>query len=215
MWTAIFTRNIGWKLLSLGAAVLLWMSVASEPELATLHSVPVEYKGVPDDLEITSDFVENVVLETRGPAGRLRDMREARSAVVLDFSSVLQPGQRTFTIEPSNVSLPRGIQLVRVIPAQLRFRFERRIVREVPVEVRFTDPRDGYAVASYEVTPAKLTIIGPESSVERTTSVVTDRINIGGVLSTSQFRVNCFLSEPLVRFQSPSQVTVRVVVKKK
>ena len=75
MWTAIFTRNIGWKLLSLGTAVLLWISVASEPELATLHSVPVEYKGVPDDLEITSDFVENVFLEMRGPAGRLRDLR--------------------------------------------------------------------------------------------------------------------------------------------
>jgi|SRR5579859_686608 len=215
MWAAIFTRNIGWKLVSLGAAVLLWMSVASEPELATLHSVPVEYKGVPDDLEITSDFVESVVLETRGPAGRLRDMREARSAVVLDFSSVLQPGQRTFTIEPGNVSLPRGIRLVRVIPAQLRFRFERRIAREVPVEARFTDPHEGYAVANYEVVPAKLTITGPESSIERTTSVVTDRVNIGGVISTSQFRVNCYLSEPQVRFQSPSQVTVRVVVKKK
>ena len=215
MWTAIFTRNVGWKLLSLGAAVVLWISVASEPELATLHSVPVEYKGVPDDLEITSEFVENVVLETRGPAGRLRDMREARSAVVLDFSSVQQPGQRTFSIDPGNVSLPRGIQLVRVIPAQLRFRFERRIVRDVPVEARFTDPREGYAVASYQVVPAKLTITGPESSVERTTAVVTDRINISGVLSTSQFHVNSYLSEPQVRFQSPSQVDVRVVVKKK
>ena len=51
--TGIFTTNIGWKLLSLAAAVALWVSVASEPELATLRSVPVEYKGVPDDLEIT------------------------------------------------------------------------------------------------------------------------------------------------------------------
>jgi YbbR domain-containing protein len=104
---------------------------------------------------------------------------------------------------------------VRVIPAQLRFRFERRIVRDVPVEARFTDPREGYAVASYQVVPAKLTITGPESSVERTTAVVTDRINISGVLSTSQFHVNSYLSEPQVRFQSPSQVDVRVVVKKK
>jgi YbbR domain-containing protein len=102
-----------------------------------------------------------------------------------------------------------------VIPAQLRFQFERRIVREAPVEARFTDPREGYAVASYEVFPDKLTITGPESGVERTTAVVTDRINISGVLSSSQFRVNCYLSEPQVRFQSPSQVTVRVVVKKK
>ncbi len=211
----IFTKKIGWKLLSLGAAVLLWISVASEPELATLHSVPVQYKGVPDDLEISSDFVESVVLEMRGPAGRLQDVRDARSAVVLDFSSVQQPGQRTFTIDPGNVNLPHGIQLVRVIPAQLRFRFERRTVREVPVQVRLSDPNEGYAVASYEVAPAKLAITGPESSVERTNAAMTDRINISGVVSAAQFRVNTYLSEPQVRFQSPSQVTVRVVVKKK
>lgn len=213
--TGIFTTNIGWKLLSLAAAVGLWVSVASEPELATLRSVPVEYKGPPDDLEISSNFVEDVVLEMRGPSSRLRDLRDARPAVVLDFSSVHQPGERTFTIDSSNASLPRGIQLVRSIPEQLRFRFERRITRPVPVDVRLSPPHDGYAVASVEVTPSTLPVTGPESTVERMRAVTTDPVDISGVIASQQYRVNTYLTEPRARFQSPSQVVVRVTVKKK
>jgi YbbR domain-containing protein len=213
--TGFFTKNIGWKLVSVGAAVLLWVSVSSEPELATFHSVPVEYKGVPDDLEISSNFIESVVLELRGPSGRLRDLRDTRPAVVLDFSSVRQPGERTFSIDPGNVSLPRGIQLMRALPAQLQFRFEHRTVREVPVEAQLSAPHEGYSVTSYEVIPPKLTIAGPATSVERTNSVKTDLVDINGVVGSRQFRVNTYLAERQLRFQSPSQVIVRVVVKKK
>jgi YbbR domain-containing protein len=211
----IFTTNLGWKLLSLAAAVALWVSVASEPELATLRTVPVEYKGVPDDLEISSNFVEDVVLEMRGPAGRLRDMRDARPAVVLDFSSVHQPGERTFTIDSSNASLPRGIQLIRSIPEQLRFKFERRVTRSVPVDVRLSPPHEGYAVASVQVNPPALAVTGPETSVGRMRTVTTDPLDISGVIASQQYRVNTYLIEPRARFQSPSQVVVQVTVKKK
>ena len=211
----ILTRNIGWKILSIGVAVLLWISVATEPEVATLRSVPVEYKGMPDNLEISSNFVESVFLEMRGPSGRLRDVGDAKPAVVLDFSPVHQPGERTFTIDQSSVNIPRGIQLIRAVPAQLRFRFEQRITRQVPVEVRFSAPHSSYEVAGYQVEPQQLSVVGPENSVDKTRFVVTDPIDISGVVSSAQFRVNTYLSEARVRFQSSSQVLVRVAVRKK
>ena len=210
----ILTRNIGWKLLSLAAAVLLWISVSSEPELATVRSVSVEYKNIPDDLEISSRIDDTVDLELRGPSGRLRDLRETRPAVVLDFAAVHEPGERTFTIDRSNAIVPTGIQLVRAIPAQLRFTFEHRMSREVPVKVRLSAAHPGYGVATVAVVPSKLTIIGPESKVQHTDAVVTDLVDITGVISSKEFHVNTYLDEPQVRFQSPSQVTVRVNVKK-
>lgn len=211
----ILTQNIGWKLLALAAAVLLWISVASEPELATLHSVPVEFKGMPEDLEISSNVVENVFLELRGSSGRLRDLRDSRPAVVLDFSRVHEPGERTLTIDQSNVVLPRGIQLVRAIPAQLRFRLERLTVSQVPVEARFSPAHAGYVIDQYSVEPPKLKITGPESAVMGAKGAVTDPIDISGVVSSHEFRVNTYLAEPQVRFQSDSHVRVTVVVRKK
>ncbi len=132
-----FTHNIGWKLLSLAAAILLWISVAAEPELATYISVHVEYKNLTPGVEINSDVVETVYLEVRGPAEALR-LPEAsrRSAVVLDMADI-EPGQHTFTIDSGDVRLPRGVQLVRAIPAQIRLNFEPAATRSVPVEVRF------------------------------------------------------------------------------
>ena len=131
------TRNAGWKLLSLLIAVLLWMTVASEPELATFVGVPVEYKNLPSDLEISSPVVNSVYLELRGPAGELRNFSERRAAVVLDMSEA-QPGESTFTVGRSNVVLPRGLRVMRAIPAQLRFEFQRVATRKVPVEARFS-----------------------------------------------------------------------------
>src|ERR1039457_3731201 len=107
-----FTRNIGWKLLSLGAAVLLWFLVAGEPELDPFISVPVQYKNLSPDVEINSDVVETVYLEVRGPSEALH-LPEAprRSAVILDMVDV-EPGQRTFTIDSGDVRLPRGVQQI-------------------------------------------------------------------------------------------------------
>jgi YbbR domain-containing protein len=115
------TQNLGWKVASLLIAMLFWISVSNEPELSTFQSVPVEYKQMPENLEISSGVDETVRLELRGPSGRLRDVRDAKLAVVLDFSAIHQAGERAFSIDERNVSLPRGIRLVRAIPARLQF----------------------------------------------------------------------------------------------
>ena len=68
---ALVTHNFGLKVRSLFAAFGLWYNLASEPELATIVSVPVDYKNFPKDLVISSDTVDTVSMEARGPASRL------------------------------------------------------------------------------------------------------------------------------------------------
>jgi hypothetical protein len=117
-------HNFGWKLLSLAVAFVIWGLVASEPELATFTTVHLEYKNMPDELEITSEPVETVVLELRGPSGELRG-DGPRPAVVLDLAGVPR-GSRTFTIGDGNVRLARGVHMVRSIPPSVRLKLESR-----------------------------------------------------------------------------------------
>src|SRR5579872_986770 len=94
----VIFQNAAWKLLSLALAIVLWVLVASEPQLSTFATVPLAYKNLPDDMEISSQPVSSISLELRGPSGVLRGLGDGlRPAVILDMSSVL-PGERTFTI---------------------------------------------------------------------------------------------------------------------
>lgn len=210
-------ENFGWKVFSLAVAIVLWAFVASEPELATFATVRLEYKGLPDDLEISSDPVSSISLELRGPSGELRGVGDGgiHPAVVLDMSAV-QPGERTFPIGDRNVKLSRGVRLVRAIPSEVRFRFERRMTQTVPVVVRFAgEGQNGYLVAHKEAQPSELRIVGPASRVARITAAVTDPVDVSSVVGSSEFRVNAFVEDPYVRFQSSPQVAVSVTMKKK
>lgn len=209
------TRNPGWKAASLAGAVLLWLMVGREPQLVSFVSVPVQYKRIPGDLEISSDVVEHVYLELQGTQGLLGRFTDAEAAVTLDFSGVASPGERTFNIDNETVSLPHGMRLVRAIPSQLRFDFERRMVRDVQVEVRFMGRlQEGYRLRRYEAVPPMLTIVGPEGRITHIHSAPTDPIDLSSVVAASQFRVNVFIDDPHVRFQGAPQVTVKVAVEK-
>jgi YbbR domain-containing protein len=213
---SFFTYHIGWKLLSLAAAVLIWISVATEPELATFVAAHVEFKNLSPGVEIDSDVVDTVNLEVRGPSEALRlPELPRRAAVILDMADV-EPGQRTFTVDSGDVRLPRGVELVRAIPGQIRIIFEPGATRSVPVEVRFADglPED-LQVIETTAEPSALAITGPASRVTRVASVQTDPLTLKPEAGTNTYRLEAYVSDARVRFQDAPQVTVKVTVGKK
>ena len=212
----LLTRNAGWKLFSLVVSLLLWFFFARDPEMGAFVAVPVEYRGMPDDLEISSDRVESVSVDLRGPSEKITNFSAAKSAVVLDFSGIHKPGEQTFQIDERNISVPSGMRLERAIPAQIRLHFEQRTQLAVPVQVRFSgDVPKGYQLEHYHVTPEELTVVGPESRVKKIEYAVTDPINLSSVVSESEFRVNAFLGDPHVRFEKPEKVSVKVYMETK
>jgi len=209
-------QNLGWKLLSLAIALVIWAQVATEPELATFANVRLEYKNLPEGLEISSEPGSSVMLELRGPSGALRGAGEAiHPAVVIDMSDA-EAGERTFSIGDRNVKVMRGVRLVRAIPSEVRFQFEPRRMHTVPVQVRFVgEGQNGYVVGEYHVDPPEMDITGPRSRVARITSVIADPIDLSNQTGTSQFHVNVFTEDSFVRFLGAPEVVVTVTMKKK
>ena len=124
------TQNLLWKLFALIAAFGVWLNVASEPELATIVVGAGRIQQFSERSGDQLDIVESIDVEARGPAGQLRSLSDSRIAAMVDFAGVKEPGERTFTLTTAELKLPRGIDLIRTIPAQLRFKFERTRPRE-------------------------------------------------------------------------------------
>ncbi|MBK5291037.1 MAG: YbbR-like domain-containing protein [Acidobacteriia bacterium] len=208
------TKNLDWKLASLGLSILFWVALTADPPVITSISVPVQFKNIPTDLEVSSDLLDKVQLEVRGPSGKLTPASLSETSVVLDLASVVRPGEKTFPIQEASIRLPTGVVLEHSTPDQVRLHFEKRTVREVPVEIRFAPPPKGYTVVSSRAEPARLRILGPESRVHEIATVETDRLDLSGVVDAASFSVQAYTSDPHVRFEASGRVRVIIVVRK-
>ncbi|MGI8744742.1 MAG: CdaR family protein [Bryobacteraceae bacterium] len=210
-----FLDNLVWKVLSVLLAFLLWIVIAREPELATSISVPILFRNIPDDLDISSEVVDRVHVEVRGPSRRLAPENLSQATVVLDLSG-LQPGERTFTIHDYNLrQLPIGVTFYRAIPSQVSMRFERLQSRDVTIDPVYSKPPpDGYGVVKYWFTPATIRIRGPETHVQRIDHVTCDPIDLSGVVSQKQIPVHARVGDPQVRLETAPIVTFNVVMAK-
>ena len=101
------------------------------------------------------------------------------------------------------------------MPSEVRFDFERRAVRDVPVQARFTgEGTHGYVVATYTVSPPKLPVEGPVNHVTRVPAADTDPIDVSSAVDTAQLHVNAYITDPFVHFEGPSEVVVTVTMKR-
>jgi len=212
----LVTHNWPWKLLSLAIATAIWMLVASEPELSTFATARIEFKNLADNLELASEPDTSILLELRGPSGELGGLSDGtrHPAVILDMRGIT-PGQHTFAIGPANVNLPRSVKIVRATPSEVRFDFDRPMVRSVPVTARFEgEGRNGYHVIAVAVDPPEVEIIGPRKRVVAVQSVVTDPIPVGSAAGFERVKVNTYVLDPFVRIRSTPQVTASFTMRK-
>lgn len=210
-----FLENFGWRVFALVVAVILWATFVGSPELTTAVSAPVEYRNMPESLELSSEAPDRVHLEVQGPSARLNSFDLSNITVKFDLSGVTRAGDQTLTIEPYNVDLQPGLALVRAIPAQIRLRFEDRIGADIPVRVRLSgSPHPGYSVVRQDVSPPTLRIIGPESHVREVEYAETDPIDISSVVGEETFQVQTFVRNQYVRLMSSPGVRVTVAVEK-
>lgn len=206
-------KNFASKLGSLLSAILLWMAFTVTPDVVTTLTVPLLYQNLGKDFLVANDSPENVRVEVRGPSGQLTRSNLGDTVALVDLAEVKAPGERTLTIAESNLNLPRNVAFLHAVPSQLRLQFDRMARQQVPVAAKYSaGPAAGWRIASQSVTPPTLRVMGSETRVAAIHEVETDPIDLSGVTGTREFRVNAFVGDARLRFESSSSVTVRVVL---
>jgi YbbR domain-containing protein len=119
------TDNIGWKLLSVVLAVLLWIAVEGEAELVTVQTVPVFFRNVEPTLALVSSPPATVRLELRGPSDVLGRDNLSSVALLVDLTGVTEPGEKLFPVSRANVTLPAGVSFVRSDPPELKLHLDK------------------------------------------------------------------------------------------
>jgi YbbR domain-containing protein len=207
-------HNFGIKLLSLALAVGLWMAVASDPPAEIAVNVPIEFRNIPENLEINNESVPRAEIRVRGPQRIIRHLQQEDVYAEVDLSG-MKPGERTFDLTSQQIHQPRELEVIQVIPNQFHLTFDTRLVRQVPVRPRvFGTFAAGYQIGKIEATPAMITISGPRKRVEAVEAAITDPVDASGAMERATFTRHAYISDPLVQVMDPNPVRVTVIMEK-
>ncbi len=111
----------GLKLLALFLSFLFWATYTAEPPAEVGYLVPLEFRNIPAQLEISGDVPTQVHVRVRGRAALLRRLTPADLGIIVDLSG-RTAGAASIPLSPANVEVPYGAQVVRVTPAQIHLR---------------------------------------------------------------------------------------------
>ena len=89
---------------------------------------------------MTSEPLNRVFLRLRGPATRINPGTLTQVIVRFDLDQIDTPGEHTLSLGSSNIQLPAGVHVGQVVPSQVRITVDKRVTRELPVEVRYSGP---------------------------------------------------------------------------
>jgi YbbR domain-containing protein len=209
------TYNWYLKLISLGLAAMLWMFVATEASSEIGMEVPLEYRNIPPQLEITGDTTNMVQVRLRGSSNVIRDISPRDVSTTIDLSK-MRTGEKIVPLSPQNVQAPFGAEVVRVNPSSVRFNLERTLTKTVPVVATILgQPTDGFELGSVMVNPSKVEVEGPESRLNTLESIATVPIRLDRRQTHIEQTVDLDVPDPQIRLQHPAPVSVRVEVRRK
>lgn len=205
-------RHLDLKLLALALAVLLWMVVAGEETVERGLRVPLELQQFPAGLELQGEVPTTIDVRVRGASGALGRVSPGDIVAVLDLRSA-RAGRRLFQLKPEQVRTPFGVEVVQVTPATVAMVFEPSASREVPIVAEVDGkPAPGYVVGKTTTDPARVEVVGPESSVTRATEALTEPVSVAGARDRVIETVTVGVLDPALRLKNPRPTTVTVEI---
>lgn len=203
-------NNLPFKLVSLAVAILLWWAVGRDQPIEIPVTVPLEFQHAPANLDINSDDPLQARVTLRGPQRLLQNMNPSQVHAVLDLRGAA-PGERTYDLTAQDIHTPPSARVVQIVPSQFHLSLDHSSTRNVRVEPRVIGTLlSGYGIKAVSVDPVSVTIVGPQRRVEAVQAAVTDPVDATGVVGSGTFTTHAYVSDPLVRVQTPGPIHVTV-----
>ena len=205
-------RHLWLKILAIALASLLWLTVAGEHVVERSLRVPLEFRNIPEELEIVGNAPDSVDVRVRGSSAVLSRLQSGEIVVVLDLSSA-RAGSRLFDIRSDTVRSPFGVEVAQVAPATLALELEKSTRRHVPVvPATEGDPAPGFVMGRITADPATVEIVGPDSRVRQVSEATTEPVSVKDARVRVRDGVTVGVIDPSVRLTQPRSAEVTVEI---
>jgi YbbR domain-containing protein len=176
-----------------------WYIVAGGQGAETVLPIPLEYRNVPEGMEVIEESVQQVDIRLRASSEIFRRLTPQEIQAVVDLSGAL-PGEQSFYLSPENIVVPFGVRVLRVTPAAVQLQLDPTARRRVEVVPRVVGaPASGYELANIWLSSTEIEVTGPASRLKDMEQVTTAPILVEGLRDPFTQVVQVMLEDPYVR----------------
>jgi hypothetical protein len=215
-WQGALTTNLGTKSISFVLVLLLWIFMAGQQRAEIWLTLPLEYRNMPETMEMVGELMSRVEVGIRGPRGMISGISPDQVRAHVDLSQALR-GLNYIRLTTENIRVPMGTEVVKINPSLIRLRLEEVRTRSIPIKVQFMGkvPKPFY-LKTFGVEPAVVLIQGPESTLARVREILTEPVDLSQITEDTKMVVDLAINPPQLRLapNQPFQVTVDVKIDK-
>jgi YbbR domain-containing protein len=164
-------------------------------------TVALEYV-VPTDLMFAERPVQEVIFMIEGPRAFVRTVAEREDRLVIDLNKAqTEEGKQrllnfTVDINPTQLNLPFGMVVERVLPRKIAVRLEKKASKIVPLKPQFMGQLpDKLSLLRSELQPSEVEVYGPRSLIAKLSSVPTKPIDLEGLVGQEEVSVELQLPD--------------------
>jgi YbbR domain-containing protein len=210
----MLVENWGLKLISLVLSLILWFYVTSKGKTEMTLTVPLELRSIPQNMAVVGSVPSSLEVRVQGQERLLRDITTGKKLVGILDLSMTKEGENVVRLSPDDISRPTDAVVTHMSLSEVKVRLEPLIRKTFRLKaVVHGAPANGYRLKNIVVTPPKVTVEGPSSTVKMLDSLQTMPIDIQGAAENRSI-------EPKIDYQGQSvklldkNVEVRIIIER-
>ena len=206
-----FFGNMGFKLLSVAIAVSLWFFVTYRGQSETTVEAPLEFKNIPQGLEILKQNVKKTAVSIRGHESVLNALKPTDIRVVVDMSNG-KFGEASYYFDTNDVKSNRNIKILRMDPTYVKVTLDQLETKQIPVKPYIVgQPARGFEIKKITVNPPTVSAEGAASEMARLWTLRTEPLDVTGLDSEISQSVRIDANGRNVRVKA-TDVMVKVAI---
>lgn len=192
------------KLLSVFLSVFLWIYVLNSEKVKFEKTVALEYI-LPEDMMFSERPAQEVIFMIEGPRAFVRSVAERDDKLVIDLNRANKKRSLNFAIDiiPTQLNLPFGMVVERVLPRKIPMKLEKKASKIVPIRPVFSGTLpDQMNLAKAEIFPQEVEVYGPRSLITKLKEVHTRPVELEGLLGLSEVPVEIQFADDRLSLES-------------
>ena len=213
-WTRVIERNWPAKIISLVAAIILFLFYRATNLEERFFSVPLNII-LNESYAVTSSVPSSVKVSLRGSEENIFLILEDDIEVYADFSEHASEGQFRAPVKFRKTGSAKNIEELEISldPPEIILELERKISKPVNIEPLLTGfPQKGYELDQYILSTEVAVVEGPASHVEQLEYIQTEEIDLEGRNEDFYVRTRLNVQDPYLSFPSGDTVGFQGVI---